>query len=107
MVPSSSAIHCPARGRRLKPALWAPLRDGFASLDPAATRKESAPARKTGKTSTAASIRVLTCGGVRNPGSIGAAGWLRALRHALTGSRDPRAAPGPGCTEPPGLTRDL
>ena len=28
--------------------LWASLRDGFASLDPALTRKDPAPARKTG-----------------------------------------------------------
>jgi hypothetical protein len=34
---SFSAHYCPARGHRLKAALRASLRDGFASLDPAAT----------------------------------------------------------------------
>jgi hypothetical protein len=37
---SSSAIQCPARGHRVWAALRASLRDGFASLDPAPTRKD-------------------------------------------------------------------
>jgi hypothetical protein len=40
--------HCPARRRRVQAALRASLRDGFASLAPAPTRKDSAPMRKTG-----------------------------------------------------------
>ena len=45
----SLATHCPARGHRLKPALWAPLCGGFASLDPVATLKELAPAGRAAK----------------------------------------------------------
>jgi hypothetical protein len=44
--PSSSAPHCPARRHRV--ALRASLRDGFANLDAAPTRKDLAPVRKTG-----------------------------------------------------------
>jgi hypothetical protein len=40
--------YCPARRHRVWAALRASLRDGFASLDPAPTRKDPAPTRKTG-----------------------------------------------------------
>ena len=42
--------NCPTRAHRLKPALRAPLRAGFASLDPVATPKDPAPARKAEQT---------------------------------------------------------
>ena len=45
-------FHRPARGHRVYAALRASLRDGFASLDPAPTRKDSAPMRKMGRTRT-------------------------------------------------------
>jgi hypothetical protein len=42
------APDCPARGRRLKPALRAPLRGGFASLDPAATLNDPGACKENG-----------------------------------------------------------
>jgi len=83
---------------RLDQATEQPLRAGLSNSYGVVWAAGSCYGSDACRPSTAASIRALTCGGVRNPGSIGAAGWLRALRHALTGSRDPRAAPGPGCT---------
>jgi len=47
-VPSSSAIQCPAPGRRLKGAFGV-ARDRFATLDPATVSQGSAPVEEDGE----------------------------------------------------------